>query len=61
MVFCQVCKNKIELENLDKTYQLSIGTIINKQFFRKEIYYFHIDCINVNLCHNKKKAIPQIQ
>jgi hypothetical protein len=61
MVFCQICKNEIEIEKIDKTYQISLGNIINKKFLGKETYYFHIDCLNDNLSHNKLKAIMLIQ
>jgi len=49
MVICPICKNKIESDKLNKTYQISLGNIIKKHFYGEITYYFHIECINMNL------------
>jgi hypothetical protein len=48
MVFCSKCKKKINPDKIDGAYKISLGNIINDKFYENVIYYYHIDCLNLD-------------
>jgi len=61
MVFCSRCNKKIPEERLSKTYQIYTGNIINNLFYANEIYYYHIDCLNVNSKNQSENDLRVMQ
>ncbi|MCJ7648934.1 MAG: hypothetical protein MUP85_10000 [Candidatus Lokiarchaeota archaeon] len=55
MNFCQICKQPILDKDLNKTYQFTLGNMINGKFLGLKKQYFHVSCMEFE--NNKN---PQI-
>jgi len=46
MVKCKICGMIIESENLDYTFQFTLGNIRSGNFRGKKSSYYHVNCLN---------------
>jgi len=58
MHYCQICKQIISDKELNKTYQLTLGNMINGKFLGKQKQYIHLKCLDIE--NNKNPKIISI-
>jgi len=54
MYYCQICKQIISDKELNKTYQLTLGNMINGKFLGKQKQYIHLSCLDIENNKNPK-------
>ena len=47
MNFCQICKQPISEKDLNKSYQFTLGNMINGKFLGLRKQYIHVRCMRV--------------
>ena len=45
--YCQICKQTISDKDLNKTYQFTLGNMVNGKFLGLKKEYCHVDCIEI--------------
>lgn len=58
MNYCQICKQTISDKDLSKTYQFTLGNMINGKFTGIKKQYFHVRCMDFE--NNKNPKIISI-
>ncbi|MHA1669432.1 MAG: hypothetical protein ACTSV5_02515 [Promethearchaeota archaeon] len=58
MNYCQICKQPILDKDLNKTYQFTLGNMVNGKFLGSKKQYFHVSCLEFE--NNKKPKIISI-
>jgi len=59
MINCYLCKREIKIQDLKKSFQITLGNIINGKFYGEKVLYYHKDC-SINDISRESKVAPQI-
>ncbi len=57
LISCQFCRQKIETNGRDKSFVFGLGDLINGEFYEKETYYYHLECLNTIKSSKRKKKV----
>ncbi len=60
MFKCEICGKNIRYQNLQHSFQFTLGNISSGKFFyeNSNTYYYHVDCVDEFKKLKKKKLIP---
>ncbi len=56
MVNCYLCKRDIEIQDLRKSFQITLGNIINGKFYAEKVLFYHKDCLISDVSRESKAA-----
>lgn len=54
MVNCYLCKREIKIQDLRKSFQITLGNIINGKFYGEKVLFYHKDCLLNDLSRESK-------
>ena len=60
MFKCEICGKKIRYQNLEYTFQFTLGNMSSGKFLyeKSNTYYYHIECLNEFKKSETKFLIP---
>lgn len=56
---CYLCKREIKIQDLRKSFQITLGNLINGKFYGEKVLFFHKDCL-INDVNRESRVTPQI-
>lgn len=59
MINCYLCKREIKIQDLRKSFQITLGNIINGKFYGEKVLFYHKDCL-LNDVSRESKVASQI-
>ncbi|MFW9945226.1 MAG: hypothetical protein ACFFDX_00200 [Candidatus Odinarchaeota archaeon] len=59
MINCYLCKREIKIQDLRKSFQITLGNITNGKFNGEKVFFYHKECLLKDVSRERKIA-PQI-